>query len=214
MSERRTASSASPAVGRALDVLLHLAGRSGPVRASALARDLEMPRSSLYHILAVLVDRGFVTYVPEEQAYGLGVSSFEIGSAYSRHEPLKRLARPILRNLSNLLGQSVHLGILYGAETVYLLKERPPRGHSGYTDATPVTDVGVRLPAHLTANGRAILAHSGEAHLRAVFPGREISSPAPAEAPGRWRSCGACWRGTVSAAGRRRSSWSPRGSGR
>ncbi|WP_078559150.1 helix-turn-helix domain-containing protein [Streptomyces sp. PRh5] len=152
MSERRTASSASPAVGRALDVLLHLAGRSGPVRASALARDLEMPRSSLYHILAVLVDRGFVTYVPEEQAYGLGVSSFEIGSAHSRHEPLKRLARPILRNLSNLLGQSVHLGILYGAETVCLLKERPPRGHSGYTDATPVTDVGVRLPAHLTAN--------------------------------------------------------------
>ncbi|MBI0376576.1 IclR family transcriptional regulator [Streptomyces albiflaviniger] len=170
MSERRTASSASPAVGRALDVLLHLAGRSGPVRASALARDLEMPRSSLYHILAVLVDRGFVTYVPEEQAYGLGVASFEIGSAYSRHEPLKRLARPILRNLSNRLGQSVHLGILYGAETVYLLKERPPRGHPGYTDATPVADVGVRLPAHLTANGRAILAHSGEAHLRAVFP--------------------------------------------
>ncbi|MFE2184798.1 hypothetical protein [Streptomyces sp. NPDC059455] len=75
-----------------------------------------------------------------------------------------------MRNLSNRLGQSVHLGILYGAETVYLLKERPPRGHSGFTDATPATDVGVRLPAHLTANGRAILAHSSEAHLRAVFP--------------------------------------------
>ncbi|MEV4430428.1 IclR family transcriptional regulator [Streptomyces sp. R-07] len=165
-----TSSSASPAVGRALDILLHLAGRPGLVRAGALARDLGIPRSSAYHILSVLVERGFVTYVPKEQAYGLGVSSFEIGSAYLRHEPLERVARPILRTLSNRLGQTVHLGILYGAETVYLLKERPTAGQAGEVDTPLVTDIGVRLPAHLTASGRALLAHSAEAQLRALFP--------------------------------------------
>jgi DNA-binding IclR family transcriptional regulator len=171
MCERETiSSSTSPAVGRALDILLYLAGRPGPVRAGALARDLDIPQSSAYHILSVLVERGFVTYVPKEQAYGLGVASFEIGSAYLRHEPLERLARPILRNLSNRLGQTVHLGILYGAETVYLLKERPTTGQSGDVDTPLVTDIGVRLPAHLTANGLALLAHSAEAQLRALFP--------------------------------------------
>ncbi|MGW0994399.1 IclR family transcriptional regulator [Streptomyces sp. NPDC002520] len=165
-----TSSSTSPAVGRALDILLHLATRSGPVQAGALARDLGIPRSSVYHILSVLVDRGFVTYVPKEQAYGLGVSSFEIGSAYLRHEPLERLARPILRSVAQRLGQPVHLGILYGAETVYLLKERPPTGQGADVDVALVTDIGVRLPAHLTASGRSILAHSGEAQLRALFP--------------------------------------------
>ncbi|MFE7232409.1 IclR family transcriptional regulator [Streptomyces sp. NPDC057596] len=163
-------SSTSPAVGRALDILLHLASRSGPAQAGALARDLGIPRSSVYHILSVLVDRGFVTYVPKEQAYGLGVASFEIGSAYLRHEPLERLARPILRSLAHRLGQTVHLGILYGAESVYLLKERPPAGQGGDVDVALVTDIGVRLPAHLTANGRSILAHCGEAQLRALFP--------------------------------------------
>lgn len=164
-----TSSSASPAVGRALDILLHLASRSGPVRAAALARDLSIPRSSVYHILSVLSDRGFVTYVPKEQAYGLGVASFEIGTAYLRHEPLERLARPILTTLAGRLHQTVHLGILDGAETVYLLKERPRTGRPG-DDDTLVTDIGVRLPAHLTANGRALLAHSAEAQLRALFP--------------------------------------------
>jgi DNA-binding IclR family transcriptional regulator len=164
------ASSASPAVGRALDILVYLAGRPGLVRAAALARDLGIPRSSAYHILSVLADRGFVTYVPKDQAYGLGVTSFEVGSAYLRHEPLERLARPILRTLADRLGQTVHMGILDGAETVYLLKERPPSGRTGDVDITLVTDIGVRLPAHLTANGRAILAHASDAQLRALFP--------------------------------------------
>ncbi len=108
--------------------------------------------------------------MPGEQAYGLGVTSFEVGSAYLRHEPLERLARPILRTLAGRLGQTVHLGILHGAETVYLLKERPPAGRAGDIDIALVTDIGVRLPAHLTANGRAILAHTPEAQLRALFP--------------------------------------------
>ncbi|MEU8528996.1 IclR family transcriptional regulator [Streptomyces sp. NPDC048629] len=171
MGEHETSSSStSPAVGRALDILLHLAGRPGLVRAGAIARDLGIPRSSAYHILSVLVERGFVTYVPKEQAYGLGVSSFEIGSAYLRHEPLERIARPILRTLSNRLGQTVHLGILYGAETVYLLKERPTTGRSGDVDTPLVTDIGVRLPAHLTASGRALMAHCAQAQVRALFP--------------------------------------------
>jgi IclR family acetate operon transcriptional repressor len=35
---------------------------------------------------------------------------------------------------------------------------------------TLVTDVGVRLPAHLTANGRSILAHLSAAQVRALYP--------------------------------------------
>ena len=38
---------------------------------------------------------------------------------------------------------------------------------------TLVTEVGVRLPAHLTASGRAILAHLPAAQVRALYPDRE-----------------------------------------
>jgi IclR family acetate operon transcriptional repressor len=163
-------SSASPAVGRALDILLHLATRPGPVQAAAIARDLGLPRSSVYHILTVLVDRGFLVYLPDRRSYGLGVASFEIGSAYLRHEPLERLAQPILHRLAMQLGLTVHLGVLHGNETLYLLKERPTSGPAA--EVSLVTDIGVRLPAHLTANGQAILAALPDAQLKALYSRR------------------------------------------
>ena len=103
-------SSTSPAVGRALDVLLYLAGKPGPVSGAAVARDLKIPRSSTYHLLDVLIARGFVVHFPDERSYGLGMAAFEIGSAYLRHEPLEMLARPVLRRLVARLGETAHLG--------------------------------------------------------------------------------------------------------
>ncbi|WP_026401091.1 IclR family transcriptional regulator [Actinomadura rifamycini] len=154
-----------PAARRALAVLRHLAAAPGPLPASAIARALGLPRSSAYHLLAAMAEDGFVAYVPEERRWGLGVAAFEIGSAYLRHEPLERLARPLLRRLVDRTGEIAQLGVLHGTETLYLLKEQPPH------HATLVTDVGVRLPAHLTASGRSLLAHLPPAQLRALFPG-------------------------------------------
>jgi len=154
-----------PAARQALAVLTYLASRPGPVGAATIARDLGLPRSTTYHLLAELQAADFVVHLPEDRAYGLGVAAFEVGSAYLRHDPLERLARPVLARLAEQTGATAQLGILQGAETVYLLKEQPVHA------ATLVTDVGVRLPAHLTASGRAILAHQPAAHVRAVLPG-------------------------------------------
>jgi DNA-binding IclR family transcriptional regulator len=80
-------------------LLQTLARQPGPVPAAALARDLGLPRSMTYHLLAELIAAGFVVHLPEERRYGLGVTAFEIGSAYLRQEPLARLARPVLARL-------------------------------------------------------------------------------------------------------------------
>lgn len=158
------AGSRVPAVSQALAVLRLLGTRAAPMPAASVARELGLPRSSTYHLLSVLADEGFVVHLPEARAYGLGVSVFELGSAYLRHDPLERLARPLLVRLVDRVGVTAHLGILHGAQTLYLLKDNP-RG------AVPlVTDVGVRLPAHLTAVGRAMLAGLPRAQVRALYP--------------------------------------------
>jgi len=155
-------------VGRALDILTYLARRSGTVEASAIARDLGLPRSSTYHILTVLTERGFAAYVPEARGYALGPSAFQLVSSYTVHESLERLARPVMAGLAARLGIVVHLGILRGNNTLYLLKEHPPRDPE--LEPTLVTAVGVLLPAHLTANGRAILAQLPPDAVRALYP--------------------------------------------
>ncbi|GAB3708998.1 IclR family transcriptional regulator [Mariniluteicoccus flavus] len=168
-------SSTSPAVGRALDILTYLSQRTGTVPVATLVRDLDLPRSSAYHILTVLVDRGFVTYVPEARGYSLGAGAFRLGSAYTPHEQLERLARPVMRGIAADAGITIHLGILRGANTMYLLKESPT--HVSEAEPDLVTAIGVLLPAHLTANGRAILAQMGTAQIKALYarPGDFVS---------------------------------------
>ncbi len=156
-------SSDVPALRRGLAILGALAGRPGPVSAAVIARELGLPRSTTYHLLAELVDAGYVTHLPEERRYGLGVSAFELGSAYLRHDPLERLAGPLLRKLVDHVGHNAHLGVLHGGESLYLVKERPSKPE------TLVTDVGVRLPAQLTASGRSMLARLPAAQVRALL---------------------------------------------
>jgi DNA-binding IclR family transcriptional regulator len=160
-------SSDVPALRRGLEVLRLLAGKAGPVTAASVARELGLPRSTTYHLLAELAAAGFVTHLAEERRYGLGVAAFELGSAYLRHDPLERLAKPVLRRLIERTGQTAHLGVLHGRETLYLIREQPPNPY------LTVTDVGVRLPGHLPASGRAMLAHLPAAQVRALFPAKD-----------------------------------------
>lgn len=153
-----------PAARQALAVLQAMARQAGPIPAAALARELGLPRSTTYHLLAELVAAGFAVHLPEERQFGLGVSAFEIGTAYMRQAPLARLARPVLHRLVEVVGHTAHLAVLHGREVLYIVEERAPNG------AVLVTDVGVRLPAHLTASGRAMLAGLLAAEVRALFP--------------------------------------------
>jgi DNA-binding IclR family transcriptional regulator len=157
----------APAAAQALEVLSLLARHTEPLPAGSIARELGIPRSSTYHLLAVLRDRGFVTHLPEERRYGLGVAAYELGSAYQRQAPLQRLARPLLGRLVDETTHNAHLAVLHGRDVLYVIEERAP--------GRPllVTDVGVRLPAPLTASGLAMLAALPPAQVRALFPHRD-----------------------------------------
>lgn len=103
-----------------------LAGHAGPMPAAVIARELALPRSTTYHLLAELEAAGFVAHLPAERRYGLGIAVFELGSVYVRHEPLERLAAPLLRKLVDRVGHTAQLGVLHGNELLYLLRERRP----------------------------------------------------------------------------------------
>ena len=161
-----TGASRVPAADQTLRILTHLARHAGPLPAARIAGDLGLPRSTVYHLLDVLRARGFVVHLPEERRYGLGVAAFEVGSAYTRQAPLARLARPLVARLVDSTGHGAHLAVLHGREVLYVVEERAP-GRPPL-----VTDVGVRLPAQLTASGRALLAALPAPQVRALFPDR------------------------------------------
>ncbi|GAW51639.1 MULTISPECIES: IclR family transcriptional regulator [unclassified Nocardioides] len=154
-----------PAATRALRVLRFLAGQPDPVPLDRIMRACDLPRSTTYHLLNAMIEEGFVVHLVDDHRYGLGLAAFELGSGYARQEPLQRIARRPLADLVDRVGQSAHLAILHGREVLYVIEERAP-GRPPL-----VTDVGVRLPAHLTASGRAVLALLPANHVRALYPG-------------------------------------------
>ena len=85
--EHQTSSSAprvslAPAADRTLDILEFIAS-NGQTQAATLARELGIPRSTVYQLLEILERHGLVTRLAEQRAYGIGLKTFELGSAYS-----------------------------------------------------------------------------------------------------------------------------------
>jgi DNA-binding IclR family transcriptional regulator len=153
-----------PAATRCLRVLKFLASQPEPVPLDRIRQACDLPRSTAYHLLQAMADEGFVDHLEDEHRFALGVAAFEVGSGYSRHEPLQRVARRLLAAVVDATRQSAHFTVLHGRDVLYVLEERAPGRPS------LVTDVGVRLPAHLTASGRAILAALPPAQVRALYP--------------------------------------------
>lgn len=129
-----------------------------------MATTLGIPRSTVYHLLATLEQHGFVVHLPAERRWGLGTAAFELAGGFARQQPLTRVGRPLIAALADRTGESAHLAVMTGRDVLYIVEERAPRRPA------LVTDVGVRLPAHLTATGRAMLAALPREQVRALYP--------------------------------------------
>ncbi|WP_394289397.1 IclR family transcriptional regulator, partial [Microbacterium sp.] len=153
-----------PAADQTLRILAFLSHQRGPVAAQTIAGQLGIPRSTVYHLLAAMAGHGFVVHLEGERRWGLGTAAFELAGGYARQEPLARLGRPLVAQLADRAGESAHLAVMTGRDVLYIVEERAPRRPA------LVTDVGVRLPAHLTATGRAMLAALPREQVRALYP--------------------------------------------
>jgi DNA-binding IclR family transcriptional regulator len=154
-----------PAANATLAVLSLLARQTRPMAAARIAASLGLPRSTTYDLLAVLAEHGFVIHYEHDRAFGLGAAAFELSSGYARQAPLAVLGRRVADQLVVELGESVHVAVLHGRDVLYVVEARA-QGRPSL-----VTDVGVRLPAHLTASGRAMLAALPAVQLRALYAG-------------------------------------------
>ena len=184
--EHQTSSSAprvslAPAADRTLDILEFIAS-NGQTQAATLARELGIPRSTVYQLLEILERHGLVTRLAEQRAYGIGLKTFELGSAYSRQHRVSQVAHPVLARLVDETGENGHLAVLHGNEIIYVIEERaahrPPLVSGG----------GVRLPVTCPPPGEPFWPHSPAIRSARYIPIVRRSPTAPASAPNRPRS--------------------------
>ena len=159
-----------PAARNVLAILRLLSTIDVPISASRIRAELDLPRSSTYHLLNEMVESGFVVHIEENQTYGLGLAAYSMASAYTSQQPLVRLATNRLRDIATLVAGSGHVARMSGSEIVYLQEVRAPSAVS------LVTDKGVRLPAYKTASGKIMMAFQSDSEMRAAFSDKGASS--------------------------------------
>lgn len=113
-------------------------------------------KSTVFRFLVTLENRGFLIR-NEKNKYQLGLKFYSFGQlVYTRME-LISIIHPYLEQLTKETGETSHLCILEdGYHIVFLDKAL------GTLALKMDTPLGMRLPAHLTGSGKAILAFESE----------------------------------------------------
>jgi len=138
-------------VDRALRILEELSRHGSGTSLDELSSRLALPKSSLHRTLAALRQRGFATQ-REDGSYLLGPEPMRIAFEFYDRLDVRVWLRPTLERLRAELNETVHLGVLDGADVVYVDKLEPTH---------PIalgSKIGGRNPAHCTGVGKALLA--------------------------------------------------------
>lgn len=161
-----TMDTGTPALTRGLAVLRALSAHREGLSAAELARLANAPRATLYRILRTLVAEGYAGIAPgADGRYVLGAAARALGAPASEARDLVAAARPFMDALSALLGETVKLVARDGLEVVTLAVAIPRR------DFCIASRIGNRLPLHVGASQRLLLAHAPESVRRAVLDG-------------------------------------------
>ncbi|MER6630522.1 IclR family transcriptional regulator [Streptomyces sp. NPDC000987] len=153
-------------VGAALDVLECFALEE-ELGVSDVARRLGVAKSTAHRLLSALCARGLTEKDPATRQYRLGMHLVELGQiAHSRLE-LRKAAFPMLEELREVSGCTVHLSIPDGVDVLQIERLESIR-------AIPLmAHVRRRWPLHATSSGKVIAAFDpGLAAARAAagFP--------------------------------------------
>jgi len=134
-------------------------------RVSAHANGQQMNKSTVYRFLASLKELGFVRQDPETERYSLTLKLFEIGMCVLDRLDLWREADPVLKEIAQLTGETIHLATLDDKNLVYL----------GKIDSTKtlrvsmMSRVGQTAPTHCTGVGKTLLAYLAPSRLSEIF---------------------------------------------
>ncbi|HQY97479.1 MAG TPA: IclR family transcriptional regulator [Phycicoccus sp.] len=123
-----------------------------------LAERSGLPKGTVHRLAGQLVEHGLLDR--DERGYRLGIWLFELGELVPQHRTLSDAARPIMTDLYEATRQRIHLAVLSGIDVVYV----EIVGGSGMRIGSRT---GGRLPAHATGVGKAMLAYSPAAVVRA-----------------------------------------------
>lgn len=148
---------AAPAAYRAVQVLDFLGRRTEPATITQLAVGLGLAKSTVSNLVSTLEVARMVRRV--NGGWALGYKVLELGQSMLASTTLVSEFRRVVTGLSTLQNDTVLLAALDGMDVIYLAR------HDGYQAVRLASDIGRRMPAVVTALGKAMLAQMPDEEL-------------------------------------------------
>ena len=146
----RSIDSRAPAVTRAIALVEELARQRRPLGTTELARFLGLAKSTIANLCDALEDTNMVRRV--DGGWALGHKVVELGQAFLASTDVVAEFRRAAGSLPFGAQETVLLAVLDGMGVVYLAR------HDGSQPVRLASDIGRRMPAVVTALGKAMLA--------------------------------------------------------
>jgi DNA-binding IclR family transcriptional regulator len=151
-------------VDRAIRVLTALQG-ARRMSLSELAARLDLAPSTTHGIVRTLVEHGMVVQERGSSRYQLGPAVLRLGNVYLDTLELRTKAIPWAEDLARRTGMAVRTGVLLIDDVVIIQHEPRPDG------SRQMPEVGIVIPAHASALGKAMLAFMPEDTERMLAAG-------------------------------------------
>ncbi|MDQ3576781.1 MAG: IclR family transcriptional regulator [Actinomycetota bacterium] len=160
--------------GRLLATIEAISTSGAGLSVADLGRVLGRDKSSVSRQLRSLIDAGVVER-DSEGKHRLGWRLFTL-AARAGDQRLLQLAPSVMRRLSDLTKESVHLSVLYGREVLTILSE------SSHSLIEVMGRVGHSTPVHCTSSGRVLLFDHAEDDVRRLLTDGPMGGPGPTAA--------------------------------
>ena len=148
---------------RSLDLLERIILDQGGRPAHEIGRQLDLKRATVYRMVKSLEAFGQLRACRRGH-YVAGPWILHMLASVDPHHVHAEIARPLIRKLAKSVGHTVHLGVLEGDMTTYLVKE-------GRDDDALLTREDMQLESYCSGIGKVLLAHLAEADRERYLSG-------------------------------------------
>ena len=137
---------------RAVGILKVVAAAGQGATLTEISRATGLPSSTVHRLLATLQQERFVQFRTEGSRWQVGRDAFTVGSAFLAARDFAKAARPFLRRLTDITGETANLAILNNDVAIYLEQVESPLSVSA------ICKPGGRVVLHCTSLGKSMLA--------------------------------------------------------
>lgn len=134
-----------------------------------LTKKLGFSRASVHRMLMIAQKHGFIEADPVSHKYRLSLKLFELGSIVGRRMELREVARPVMARLAAETGETVYLIIVHEDEALCIEKV----DGDSYVRVL-FLDVGKRMPLHIGAGPRVLMAYLPEEEVDRIIEKRGL----------------------------------------